>query len=460
MSLDDAVSSAANAGLVTRRDERIALVDIGSNSIRLVVYDGLKRSPEVLFNEKVLCGLGRSLRSTGRLHPEGVEQALRNLVRFSRLARAMGVEERVLLATAAVREAEDADDFVRQVEELTGDPVTVISGKEEARLSGLGVVAGTPAANGIMGDLGGGSLELVELRDGKIGKSTTLGLGTLKLMDMSDGGPNDKKVQAQIAQALDQIDWLGDAEGLSFYPVGGTWRNLARLSLAQQAHPMGVVHGYRLTALEAMAITQILALQQSESLRRVKDLSTLRLKAVPYGAALLMELLRRSRCGDVIFSACGLREGYVFDRLEREDQLKDPLLKMAAQMGRREARFGDMGEALFDWTGELFVGETTEPRPSASKRPVISRTSCGARPLTIRLVKPSTASWNTPSWGWITLGASSWPIHCFVATAAIFAPMPSGTAPPCCPRRDSIKPRCWEAACVWRTASRVLSRIC
>lgn len=340
------------------RDSRIALVDIGSNSIRLVVYDGLKRSPEILFNEKVMCGLGRSLRSSGRLHPEGVGQALRNLVRFSRLAQAMGVEDRVLLATAAVREAEDSEDFVAKVEEATGEKITVISGKEEARLAGLGVVAGTPEADGIMGDLGGGSLELVELRDGKIGHSVTLGLGTLKLMDLGMAG--DSAVRAEIAAALDQVEWLGNAKGRSFYPVGGTWRNLARLALAQQDHPMGVVHGYRLTASEAKVISQILALQHPESLRRVKNLSTLRLKAVPFGAALITELLARTACRDLVFSSCGLREGYIFDRVEREEQLKDPLLKMAAQMGRREARFGDMGEVLFQWTSDLFAEESSE----------------------------------------------------------------------------------------------------
>jgi len=351
-----ATKSASQAPLA-HLDDRIALVDIGSNSIRLVVYDGLKRSPEILFNEKVLCGLGRSLRTTGRLHPEGVDQALRNLERFTRLARAMGVDDRILLATAAVREAEDAQDFVGKIEEMSGETVTVISGKEEARLSGLGVVAGTPEADGIMGDLGGGSLELVELRDGRIGNSATLGLGTLKLMDIGRDAAGADLVLAEIAKALDQIDWLGGARGRSFYPVGGTWRNLARLSLAQQSHPLGVVHGYRLTAVEAVALTRLLAQQQAGSLKRVKDLSTLRLKAVPYGAALLNELLLRTGCGDVIFSSCGLREGYVFDRLDREEQLKDPLLMMAAQMGHREARFGDLGEALFDWTNEMVLQE-------------------------------------------------------------------------------------------------------
>ena len=344
----------------TQLDDRIALVDIGSNSIRLVVYDGLKRSPEILFNEKVLCGLGRSLKATGRLHPEGVDLAFRNLVRFTGLARAMGVKDRILLATAAVREAEDAQDFIDRIEAMTGEKVTVISGKEEARLSGLGVTAGTPDADGIMGDLGGGSLELVELRDGRIGNSATLGLGTLKLMDMARGAAGADLVQAEIAKALDQIEWLGDARGRGFYPVGGTWRNLARLSLAQQSHPLGVVHGYRLAAGDAVALTSLLAQQHADSLKRVKDLSSLRLKAVPFGAALLNELLLRSGCSDVIFSACGLREGYIFDRLDREEQLKDPLLLMAAQMGRREARFGDLGEALVDWTNDVILQATPE----------------------------------------------------------------------------------------------------
>ena len=176
------MDAASRAGVSTlprsaRKDGRLAVIDIGSNSIRLVVFDGLKRAPATMFNEKVLCGLGRGLERSGHLNPEGVSLAIPNLVRFTALAKAMGIERVDLIGTAAVRDAEDGLDFVEAVQKETGHTIRVLSGAEEAQLSALGVIAGNPEADGIMGDLGGGSLELVEVNNGKIGHATTLALG-------------------------------------------------------------------------------------------------------------------------------------------------------------------------------------------------------------------------------------------------------------------------------------------
>src|SRR5206468_10895509 len=182
------VSASPSASLDLRSralnaDQRIAVVDIGSNSIRLVVFDGLKRAPFPLFNEKVMCGLGRGLERTGTLDPEGVSLALDNLGRFVTLAEVMGAKRIDLLATAAVRDASNGKEFVRNVEKACRQPVQILSGEEEARLSAMGVLMGMPSATGIMGDLGGGSLELVTLERGKLGAHATMPLGPLRLAE-------------------------------------------------------------------------------------------------------------------------------------------------------------------------------------------------------------------------------------------------------------------------------------
>src|SRR5690242_18583253 len=168
------------------RRSRVGVIDIGSNSVRLVVYDALSRAPIPLLNEKVLCGLGRGLGETGKLNPEGVASALSHLERFVALARTIGVRRLDALATAAVRDAEDGPAFAHEVRRRTGLAIRILSGEAEGHLSALGVIAGIPDATGVMGDLGGGSVELVPIRRGRANKGATLPLGPFRLAEVAD----------------------------------------------------------------------------------------------------------------------------------------------------------------------------------------------------------------------------------------------------------------------------------
>jgi len=342
------------------RDERVAVVDIGSNSIRLVVFDGLKRAPATVFNEKVLCGLGRGLQSSGRLSPEGVELAVPNLVRFTSLARAMGVGRIDMIATAAVREATDGDAFRETVERLCGHRVRVLSGEEEAKISAMGVIAGTPQADGIMGDLGGGSLELVEVNGGKIGRSTTLALGPLRLMESC--GDDRQKARRLIDKALAKVDWLAGGKGRTFYPVGGTWRNFARLHIEQHRYPLHAIHGHTIPRQEAIALARGVSRLGKSSLSGYQQVSRRRRETLPMGALVLSRLLRKMQCERVTFSTYGLREGYLFHQLPAVLQREDPLLSAAAEIAERESRFGGLGESLMAWCEALFPDETEAER--------------------------------------------------------------------------------------------------
>jgi len=342
------------------RDERVAVVDIGSNSIRLVVFDGLKRAPATVFNEKVLCGLGRGLQTNGRLSPEGVAMAVPNLVRFTSLARSMGVGRIDLIATAAVREASDGEAFRETVERLCGHRVRVLSGEEEAELSALGVIAGNPRADGIMGDLGGGSLELVEVNRGKVGRSTTLALGPLRLMESCVD--DRQKARRVIDKAFDTVDWLAEGKGRSFYPVGGTWRNLARLHIEQHRHPLHAIHGHTVGREETIALTRLISRLGKSSLSGIQQVSRRRRETLPMGSLVLSRLLRKMQCERVTFSTYGLREGYLFHQLPEEIRREDPLLSAAAEIAEREGRFGGLGEGLMTWCDALFPDEDEEER--------------------------------------------------------------------------------------------------
>lgn len=335
-------------------DGRIGIIDIGSNSIRLVVYEQSSRAPVPVFNEKVLCGLGRDLERTGALPPDGVASALDNLQRFVTLARNMKVVRLDLLATAAVRDASDGEAFVAEVRRRTGETVRLISGQDEAKLSGLGVICGMPDADGVMGDLGGGSLELMALDKGKLGESVTLPLGPLRLQALS----GKRTAKETIDEALAGVKWLQNYRGRTFYPVGGAWRAFARLHMEQVGYPLHVIHEYRVAGREAREMAAMLSQQSLKSLEKIVGVSRRRLETLPVSLQVLERVLAILQPKGLRFSAFGLREGFFYNNLSAAEQKRDPLIAYAEDEGARWRRFELMPDEIHDWTSPLFEGET------------------------------------------------------------------------------------------------------
>ena len=332
-----------------------AVIDIGSNSIRLVVFEGMGRAPVPIFNEKVLSGLGRRLQSTGRLDPAGVDSALVNLPRFAALARAMEVTRLDMLATAAVRDAEDGAEFVAAVRRKTGCPVRVLDGADEARYSAMGVLSGMPEARGIMGDLGGGSLELVELDGGATNRHATLPLGPFRLARPGEGKRNDP--DEVIERHLSALNWLGDGKGRDFYPVGGAWRALAQIHMAQRNYPLRVIDFYTVPRGELEDLAAIVARQSKASLARLPEVPQRRIETLPLAALVLRRTLQAIKPARVVFSAHGLREGVHFAALPEEMQRIDPLIAAGQSYMMRHGRYdASLGDKLIDWTAPLFAG--------------------------------------------------------------------------------------------------------
>ena len=357
------------------RDEilPVAVVDIGSNSVRLVVFDVYDRALRPLFNEKVLCGLGRGMSKDNRLNPQKVStQAKESILRFTRLVDAMGVKRLDMIATAAVRDAVDGPDFVTDIERIASCPVRVLDGAEEGRLSATGVSAGLSDAEGVVADLGGGSLELVELKDGQPGRSDTLPLGPFRLIELCKRDVS--AMRREIDEQLSKVDWIetkvSDGGVLALlYSVGGAWRNLARLHMEQHSYPLHVIHGYRMRRAEVEDIESVVGRMGPRSLARIKDISRRRLETLPVAAVILGRVLKAFRFKSVIFSAYGLREGHIFQALSKQEQERDPLMVASEEMATRGARFGGMSQELMDWTTPLFPDED-----KAQKR--LRRASC------------------------------------------------------------------------------------
>lgn len=336
-------------------DGRIGVVDIGSNTVRLVVYDTPTRLPIPLFNEKALCRLGEGLNASGRLNPAGVVAAIVALRRFVGLARAMGVSRLELVATAAVRDATDGASFVRQIEDTCNHPVRILSGAQEARLAGIGLLNGCPQADGALADLGGGSLDLVSIDHGRMGLFATLPLGHIRLADMTGG--DRSTARDQVMRSLTSLTWLHEISGRTLYCVGGSWRALARIFIEQTHHPLHVVDGFTIDFFQALRLADLIARLSPSTLGKLDGVDDRRVASLPYAAAAMAALIEFARPKEITFSAFGMREGQMLELVPPELRNQDPLLAACASYAERNARFTLNGAEINEWMSPLFPNQ-------------------------------------------------------------------------------------------------------
>lgn len=348
---------AKGTGLGARR--RAAVIDIGSNSVRLVVYEGPRRIPAVIFNEKVAAGLGRGLSVDGRIADADAERGLMALRRFATLARAMAVDELQCVATAAVRDAANGQAFVDRAAH-EGLEIRLLSGDEEARAAGHGVLSAIPDAHGIAVDLGGGSLELAEVAGGVVGRTISFPLGVLRLPALRANGTQafDRTIRIMLKDA----GWPGPARGQPLYLVGGSWRALARLDMELTRLPLPVMDHHDLPRAAVRRLSRAVARMSLDELRAIPSMSTARAIAMPDAVALLAALTATIDAPAMTISSSGLREGLLFSALSDDVRAQDPLLVAAEYEGRRLARFAAHGREVDAWIAPLFADDDAEAR--------------------------------------------------------------------------------------------------
>lgn len=347
--------SAPLDGATTRQ----AVLDIGSNSIRLVIYDGPRRAPAPICNEKALCGLGRDMGADGSLNRTAVEHALQTLRRFRKLVEAHGDPPAYVVATAAVREARDGPKFVRDVEAL-GFKVGVIEGGEEARLAALGVVSYEPDATGIVGDMGGGSLELIAVDKGFAREATSLSIGPLRLMQKTGGSLTE--AERLVQKALDAVAWVAPGRFEALYSVGGAWRAVARIHMQIKSYPLSVLHHYEMSRSDALDVCRLVSKQSRRSLEEIPGIPRRRIDTLPFAAMVLATVLERTKAARVVTSAGGVREGLLFNALSAAERSEDPLIAGARFMAEHHAPDPRFGEAVANFTHGLFLDETPAER--------------------------------------------------------------------------------------------------
>ena len=338
--------------------EPVAIVDIGSNSVRLVAYESHSRAPTPTFNEKALCGLGRGVATTGLLPEDAIAKALAALQRFRVLCDTMRVSDLRSIATAAVRDAANGPQFLSLAERAMGCEIELLSGQQEARFSALGVASSIHNADGVVGDLGGGSLELTEVKGCNAGYGLTLPLGGLSLMDLSERSP--KKAAKIVRETLSDVRLLQGLQGRTFYAVGGTWRALARLHMRQRQYPMNVMHNYVIPSRDALEFARLVERIDADALLSIESISSARRPLLAYGAAVLEEIIRQANPKEIVISALGVREGLLYSQLPPETQMEDPLIVSAREFNRLRSRAPEHGEELFGWTSRLMASTHLE----------------------------------------------------------------------------------------------------
>lgn len=330
---------------------RKAIIDIGSNSIRLVVFGGPPRTPAVLFNEKLMAGLGRGVVATGQLDADAVKVALAGLARFAALVELLGPVPVRVVATAAVREASNGAEFLGRVRAL-GLPAEILSGDAEATAAGHGVISGAPGAEGLVADMGGGSLELVRVAGGQVGERISLPLGALRVAEIRASGMG--KLRKRLRELLTPLDWLHDCKDL--YLVGGSWRALARLHMAQTGWPLPILGNYSFPAGDARTLKADVRALGSARLAAMPGVKANRVPQLDDAAALLVALVAELSPDRVVISAHGLREGLLYEALDPATRALDPLIEGVRHAVGAACAPG-AAEALLGWSDPLFEGE-------------------------------------------------------------------------------------------------------
>ncbi|MEO1538039.1 MAG: Ppx/GppA family phosphatase [Pseudomonadota bacterium] len=339
----------------SRALSRVGVVDVGSNSVRMVVFDGAARSPAYFFNEKVMAGLGAGMAETGRLNTEGRARALQAIRRFQRLAEAMGIGPLTAVATAAVREAQDGPDFQAEVERETGLKLWVIAGEQEAHLSAQGVLLGWPNADGLVCDIGGSSMELAELNNGEVGTCLSSKLGPQRLKDVKGGKKGRKKtIQAGINALLSQMQ----PKSRRLFLVGGSWRAIARIDMDRRDYPLTVLHEYRMTLKGLYATIKHIEDTPPDELRARTGIGDSRMTLVPLASQVLKELVWALKPKEIIVSSYGIREGMLYEQMPQPLRDRDPLIEACRFAESKDARMPGFGRRLFEFVQPLFTARS------------------------------------------------------------------------------------------------------
>ncbi len=298
---------------------KIAVIDIGSNSVRLVIYDITEKKPSVIEQTKATCRLAEGLtEDKPRLNPQGRAKTLKALKHFHSLLKKNDVTNVIAIATAAMRAVASTaagKSFLRKASKILGHPISIISGQKEAQLMARGIIASMPGLRGVCADLGGGSLELASVSAGRVEDTATLNLGSLTLYSESEGSTLTAAYRTR--DCLADVKFLKRATGRTLYVIGGSWRAIGRVMKISMGLPIKQVHGYKVAASLARQYALAIAVRKPSFFRGMPKKISQRRAILPLAAIVMVELIDTLQPKNIVFSGYGLREGALMERLEK-----------------------------------------------------------------------------------------------------------------------------------------------
>jgi exopolyphosphatase/guanosine-5'-triphosphate,3'-diphosphate pyrophosphatase len=338
--------------MVQGEKQHVAIIDIGSNAVRMVIFDDLINAPFKIHNERIVCNLGSELATTNRISSENFNKAIKAIARFSRLITAMGITKVRAVATAALRDAENGKDFIAQIKRDYNFNIDILDGDEEARISALGVMSNGMAKDGIIGDYGGGSLELIVVENSQVIKKVSLPIGSHRLL--SEKGKAG--VINRVNDELDKLPFLNDYQGKRFYALGGSWRSMAKAHIHMIKYPIRTLDHYCINGENALDFIKLIIKQNPTSIEKTVGLPRKRVHDIRVAAIAMLELFKRIKPSSLVFSGTGLREGLLFEQMSDEVRSHDFMVESCKKLVADHCRSDDENSLnyLYQWMEPLF----------------------------------------------------------------------------------------------------------
>ena len=341
--------------LIQKKISKVSIIDIGSNSIRLVAYDKINRVPRMIYTEKVFCSLAKNLDIDNSIPKKNYKKTINAIKRFYKISLDIKSSELFIFATAAIREADNGFILKNEIENITNREMIILSENDEVKLSTQGLISSFPSANGIMADLGGGSLELSLLENGKLKKFTSLKIGVVRLLN--EFSKNKNKCLINILKKLNQVKWLDKFKKTNFYAIGGSFRSLANVNIWNNKYPLSIVQGYAINSIEIKKLLNLSSTIKAKTIKLIPEIENERIKTIPVASIILDNLIKKIDPKKMIFCSQGLREGFLYSLLDKKTKKIDPLIFTAKKMAKNFNNSFFDGESIFKWLSPIFVNE-------------------------------------------------------------------------------------------------------
>jgi len=329
--------------MLNKRDS-VGLIDIGSNTVRLCIYKGNMRNPDVLYNKKFFCGLGEYRPGTKEITKESEKKCVNSIIFFNSILDEIKTNQNIAICTAAIRNASNRKQIVKQISKVFKGKVITLLGSEEAELAAKGVIAAIPNACGTMIDMGGGSIELASIDKNKLNKIKSFPLGILNFEQ------KDKEVKNFIKE-------LSTKHKLqkNFYLIGGTFRSIARCFIYFNEMPLNEIHQLKINKTHFKSLQSKISTLNYEQLSKVPKISIDRVKHLHIALKVIDQIFSNTQCETLIYPRYGIREGYIYSKLPKKLQNQDPTEISLNLIAKNRCRFLLFNQRSFNWIEKKYL---------------------------------------------------------------------------------------------------------